>query len=105
MSSSNVRRLDRMIQDAERKLGAVERRELWPLTGSERTTLVTSVGTGTYKAARGKSTGAAERRIETVWSTAAARLRAEIAAATREKDKAVADAAGTRVARKSKGWW
>jgi hypothetical protein len=105
MAKPNIRQFDRAIQDAERKLAAVEKRELWPLNGSERRAIVGAVATGGVKAARGKSTAKADRTVETTWANAADRLRAEITAAERAKRKATEEAAAAKVAKKSSGWW
>lgn len=98
---AKIRQFDRTIQGAEQRLAAVERRELWPLDGSERRAIVSAVAVGGVRAARNRSTARADRAIETTWSNAEARLRSEIAATQRAKAKAIEEAA----AKKARGWF
>jgi hypothetical protein len=102
----NTKQLDRMIQAAERKLAAVERRELWPLEGSERRAILVAGVAGGVKVTRGKSPGKANRVIEATWANAAARLRAEISAAETAKQKVIDEAAAAKVAKRAASrWW
>lgn len=102
---ANVKQFDRIIQLAERKLQAVERRELWPLTGPERRRLLAAGFTGGVKVVRHKSTAKADRTIETTWANAAARLRSEITAAQRQKQQFIDKTAADKVAKKAGSWW
>ncbi|WP_372412851.1 hypothetical protein [Streptomyces luteireticuli] len=103
---ANTRQYDRIIETAARKLAAVENRELWALEGSERRAILAAGVVGSVQVTRGKSTGRADRTIETTWSGAAARLRSEISAAQAAKEKAGAEAAAAKVARRTeRKWW
>ena len=105
MGKPNTRRLDREIQLANRKLEAVRNEEMWPLTGSERRQVLGALVGGSYKVVRGKSTGRAERKLETAWTAVQARLIAEIAALQKERGRIVAEAATAKAAKTSSGWW
>lgn len=101
----NVKQFDRIIQLAERKLQAVERRELWPLTGPERRRLLTAGFSGGVRVARHKSTAKADRIMDTTWENAAARLRSEIEAAKKQKQQFINKTASDKVAKKAGSWW
>ncbi|TXJ82073.1 hypothetical protein E2C11_10100 [Streptomyces lavendulae] len=105
MSKPDTRRLDKAIQQATRKLEAVRDRELWPLDGRERRAVLGALAGGSYRIVRGNSAGRAERQIETAWQSADTRLVAEIAALQAERQRIVTEAATTRAAKKSSGWW
>ncbi|MFD7405200.1 hypothetical protein ACFV7R_21525 [Streptomyces sp. NPDC059866] len=105
MGKPNTRRLDREIQLTQRKLEAVQNEEMWPLTSQERRKVVTAMAGGSYRVARGKSTGRAERTLEHVWNAAQIRLTAELTALQMERQRIVTQAATAKAAKKSSGWW
>ncbi|MFB7242678.1 hypothetical protein ACFCYX_09445 [Streptomyces populi] len=105
MSKPDTRRLDRAIRETNRKLDAVRRGELWPLTGSERRAMLAALAGGSYRVMRGRSTGRAENRIESVSASAETRLIAEITALQTERQRIVTEAARAKAAKKSSGWW
>ncbi|WP_405612415.1 hypothetical protein [Streptomyces sp. NBC_00076] len=105
MGKPDTRRLDREIQNTQRKLEAVRREEMWPLTGAERRAVLGALAGGSYRVMRGKSTGRQERRLETVWDSVLTRLTAEITALQKERGRIVAEAATAKAAKKSSGWW
>lgn len=105
MAKPDTRRLDRALQDTEKKLEAVRRRELWPLEGRERRAILSAATSGCIRVARARSTGHADRQIDTTWESAETRLNAEIAALKTERQRIVREAAATKAAKKSSGWW
>ncbi|MEU3143782.1 MULTISPECIES: hypothetical protein [unclassified Streptomyces] len=105
MSNADLRRLDREIRVTSKKLEAVRRGELWPLNGRERRAMARAVTTGAYRAVRGRSTGRAEERIESTGSAAEMRLTAELSALHGERQRLITEAARTKAAKKSAGWW
>ncbi|MBC9726204.1 hypothetical protein [Streptomyces sp. TRM68367] len=105
MGKPDTRRLDRAIQQANRKLMAVRQRELWPLDGRERRAVLAAVAGGSYKLTRGESTGRAETRLDTAWQAAETRLISEIAALQGERQRVVTEAARDKAAKKSSRWW
>jgi len=105
MGKPNTRRLDREIQLTQRKLEAVQNEEMWPLTGEERRKVARSMVGGSYRVARGKSAGRAERALESVWNNVLIRLTAELTALQGERTRIVNDAAKAKAAKKSSGWW
>ncbi|UUN27834.1 hypothetical protein [Streptomyces sp. FIT100] len=105
MGKPDTRRLDREIRQTTRKLEAVRNRELWPLDSHERRAVLASAVGGSYRVVRGRSTGQAERCIETAWQSAETRLVAEIAALHTERQRVVNEAATAKAAKKSSGWW
>ncbi|MGW4442309.1 hypothetical protein [Streptomyces sp. NPDC004682] len=104
MGKPDTRRLDREIQQANRKLEAVRNRELWPLDSRERRAIVGAAVSGSYRIARGNSAGRAEQRIDTAWQSAETRLLAEITAMQLERAQIVREAAQAKAAKKSTGW-
>ncbi|AYL36934.1 hypothetical protein [Streptomyces fungicidicus] len=105
MSSADLRRLDREIRLTAKKLEAVRRGELWPLNGRERRAMARAVTGGAYRTMRGRSTGRAEQQIESTGSAAEMRLTAELTALHGERQRIVTEAARTKAAKKSSGWW
>ncbi|MFE3659823.1 hypothetical protein [Streptomyces sp. NPDC059165] len=105
MGKPDTRRLDRAIQQANRKLAAVQNREMWPLDGRERRAVLAGLAGGSYRVVRGESSARAERKLETAWLSAETRLIAEIAALTTERQRIVSEAAKAKAAKKSSGWW
>ncbi|MFI9819924.1 hypothetical protein ACIHFC_05505 [Streptomyces sp. NPDC052013] len=105
MSSADLRRLDREIRQTTKKLEAVRRGELWPLNGSERRAMARALAGGAYRVARGRSAGRAETQMESTASAAEMRLNAELTALHGERQRLITEAARTKAAKKSKGWW
>ncbi|MFH9671247.1 hypothetical protein ACH4L5_03005 [Streptomyces sp. NPDC017405] len=105
MGKPDTRRLDREIQQTERKLKAVRERELWPLDGRERRAILRAVAGGAYSLHRGNGTARADRRMDTMWESAEARLNAEIEALKTERQRVVNEAAAVKASKKSTGWW
>ncbi|MFI0510617.1 hypothetical protein ACH3Y9_11600 [Streptomyces sp. WSLK1-5] len=105
MGKPNTRRLDKEIQRTQRKIEAVQNEEMWPLTGQERRQVARALVGGSYRVARGKSAGHAERALEGVWSTVNVRLTAELTALQMERQRIVTQAANDKAAKKSSGWW
>ncbi|GAA4105433.1 hypothetical protein [Streptomyces hundungensis] len=105
MGKPDTRRLDRQIQNNERKLQAVQNRELWPLNGRERRAVLggaVSTARGLHK---GTGTDRGDRAMDTAWQSAETRLIAEITALRTERQRIVTDAARAKAAKKSSGWW
>ncbi|MEV5733843.1 hypothetical protein [Streptomyces sp. NPDC052292] len=105
MGKPDTRRLDKAIQQTNRKLEAVRNREMWPLDGRERRAVLSALASGSYRITRGDSTARAERKLDTAWQSAETRLVAEIAALHTERQRVVNEAATARAAKKSSGWW
>ncbi|MFJ9373795.1 hypothetical protein [Streptomyces sp. NPDC101455] len=105
MAKPNTSRLDREIQFTTRKLEAVRKSEMWPLTGSERRAVLGALAGGSYKVVRGKSPARAERKLESLWTSVQSRLTAEITALQTERQRIVNEAAAAKAAKKSSGWW
>ncbi|WP_331718145.1 hypothetical protein OG985_50325 (plasmid) [Streptomyces sp. NBC_00289] len=103
---ANTRRLDREIALAARKLEAAKQGEMWPLTGSERRRVLTALAGGSYKVARGKSPGRAERKLDAVTSEIQSRLSAELTALQTAKQQIITQAATAKAAKKTESkWW
>ncbi|WP_251094522.1 hypothetical protein [Streptomyces sp. Caat 7-52] len=105
MGKPDTRRLDKAIQQNERKLAAVQNREMWPLTGSERRAVLGAVVSGARGLRRGDGTARADRQMDTAWQSAETRLIAEIVALKSERQRVVNEAAAAKAAKKSSGWW
>ncbi|WP_329449425.1 hypothetical protein OG906_43510 (plasmid) [Streptomyces sp. NBC_01426] len=106
MDKSEIRRLDRLIDTATRKLAGVEGRESWALSGRDQATLGRHVASIVYNGVRGqRPTPKADRGIELIWQNANAQLRAEIAAAQTAKAELLHQAAKAKAEKKSSGWW
>ncbi|MET9643786.1 hypothetical protein ACFZB6_13805 [Streptomyces syringium] len=105
MGKPNTRRLDREIQKTERMLEAVQNEEMWPLNSAERRKVIGALAGGSYRVVRGKSTGRAERALESVWNAAQIRLTAELTALRTERQRIVNEHATAKAAKKSSGWW
>ncbi|MGW3007489.1 hypothetical protein ACWC9R_01420 [Streptomyces sp. NPDC001219] len=105
MGNSDLRRLDREIQATTKKLEAVRRGESWPMNGSERRAMARALAGGSYRAARGRSTGRAEEQIHSLASAAEMRLTAELTALHAERQRLTTEAARAKAAKKSSGWW
>ncbi|MEV5942661.1 hypothetical protein [Streptomyces sp. NPDC051994] len=105
MGKPDTRRLDREIQQNERKLQAVQNRELWPLNGRERRAVLGAVVSGARGLHRGTGTDHADQRMDTAWQSAETRLTAEITALQVERQRVVTEAAQAKAAKKSSGWW
>ncbi|MGW2417110.1 hypothetical protein ACWCV5_33840 [Streptomyces tubercidicus] len=105
MGNSDLRRLDREIQATTKKLEAVRRGESWPLNGSERRAMARALAGGSYRAARGRSTGRAEEQIDSLGSAAEMRLTAELTALHGERQRLITEAARAKAQKKSSGWF
>ncbi|WP_405673726.1 hypothetical protein [Streptomyces canus] len=105
MAKPNTSRLDREIRQTERKLKAVQEREMWPLSGRERRAILRSLAGGSVRVVRGKSTTRADRRLASEWGAAEIRLSAEITALQSERQRIVNEAASAKAAKRSSGWW
>ncbi|MFE0950033.1 hypothetical protein [Streptomyces mutabilis] len=105
MRNADIRRLDRAIQAAEKKLEAVRRGEWWPLTGSERRAMARALAVGGYKVARGRSAGREEKRMDVTGNSAEIRLNAELTALHAERQRLMTEAARSKAAKRSSGWW
>ncbi|MGV9396322.1 hypothetical protein [Streptomyces sp. NPDC003668] len=105
MGKPDTRRLDREIQQTNRKLEAVRNRELWPLDGRERRAVLGALATGSYRVVRGNSPARAERKLDTAWQSVETRLVAEIAALQAERRRIVTEAATDKAAKKPSRWW
>ena len=108
MGKPDTRHMDREIRKKNRELEAVRNGEMWPLTSQERRQMLRALAGGSYRVLRGKSTGRAERQMDTTGNAAETRLIAEIAALQTERTRIVTEAAkdkAAKVAKKSSGWW
>ncbi|MES5819055.1 hypothetical protein [Streptomyces sp. RG80] len=105
MAKPDTRRLDKEIQATQRKIEAVHNEEMWPLTSSERGQIARALVGGGYKVTRGKSTGRAERNLESAWQSALSRLTAELLALQMERKRIETEAATAKAAKKSAGGW
>ncbi|MEU3856968.1 hypothetical protein AB0F03_06265 [Streptomyces sp. NPDC028722] len=105
MGNPDTRRLDKAIQQTQRKLEAVMNREMWPLDSRERRAVLGAVAGGSYQIVRGNSPARAERQIDTAWQSAQTRLTAEITALQSERARLVTESAKAKAAKKSGGWW
>ncbi|MFJ8605269.1 hypothetical protein ACIREM_42525 [Streptomyces shenzhenensis] len=68
MAKPDTHRLDRAIRETTSKLEAVLNREMWPLDGRERRTVLAAHASGSYRITRGRSTSSTEQRIDAAWS-------------------------------------
>ncbi len=105
MGKPDTRRLDREIRKTTNKLEAVRRGELWPLNGRERRAMARALTSGSYRAARGRSTGRAEDQMDSTGSAAEMRLNAELTALHGERQRLITEAARTKAQKKSSGWF
>ncbi|MBQ1089173.1 hypothetical protein [Streptomyces sp. B93] len=105
MGNSDIRRLDREIRQTVKKLEAVRRGEWWPLNGHERRAMARALAGGSYRVARGRSSGRAEQQMDTTGSAAEMRLNAELTALHGERQRLITEAARDKAKRKSSGWW
>ncbi|WP_369378908.1 hypothetical protein [Streptomyces sp. cg36] len=105
MGKPDTRRLDRAIQQTERKVQAVQNRELWPLNGRERRAVLGAAVSTARGLHRGTGTDRADQRMDTSWQSAETRLIAEITALQMERQRVVTEAARAKAAKKSSGWW
>ncbi|WP_406132576.1 hypothetical protein [Streptomyces anthocyanicus] len=105
MRNADIRRLDREILATQKKLEAVRRGEWWPLNGSERRAMARSLAAGGYKFARGRSAGREEQRMDATGNSAEMRLSAELTALHGERQRLLTEAAKTKAAKKSSGWF
>ncbi|CAM5504130.1 hypothetical protein [Streptomyces aurantiogriseus] len=105
MGKPDTRSIDREIQKVTRKLEAVRRGEMWPLTSSERRAVIGALAGGSYRVLRGKSTTRAENRLDSVATSAETRLTAEITALHMERQRILREHAAAKAAKKASRWW
>lgn len=105
MGKPDTRRLDREIQHTHRKLEAVGKGELWPLTGPERRAVLRGLAGGSYKVVRGKSPARAERKLDLLKQSVLSRLTAELTALQTERQRIVNEYAAGKAAKKPSIWW
>lgn len=105
MGKPDTRQVDREIHKTTRKLEAVRRGEMWPLTSSERRAVLGALAGGSYRVLRGKSTTRQENRMESVSEASITRLTAELTALQIERTRIVREAAAAKAAKKSSRWW
>ncbi|MFF4492403.1 hypothetical protein ACFY0F_39060 [Streptomyces sp. NPDC001544] len=105
MGKPDTRRLDKAIQQTNRKLDAVRNREMWPLDGHERRAVLAALASGSYRITRGNSTARADRKLNTAWQSAETRLTAEITALQIERQRVVTEAARDKSVKRLMGWW
>ncbi|MER6784730.1 hypothetical protein ABT330_08845 [Streptomyces sp. NPDC000658] len=109
MGNSEIRRLDREIVTAERKLEAARNGELWPLTGSEKRKVLTALAGGSRAVVRGNSTSRAESKLERLSVQIESRLSAELSALRTVRETLIREDAKAKAqdtaAKKSSGWW
>ncbi|MEU6677681.1 hypothetical protein [Streptomyces sp. NPDC046925] len=105
MGKPDTRRLDREIQAAQRKLTAVQNREMWPLEGRERRAVASAIVSTSVKVVRHKSPERAKAKADTAWGAAETRLNAEILALQVERQRIVNENAKAKAAKKSSGWF
>ncbi|WP_328434246.1 hypothetical protein [Streptomyces sp. NBC_00425] len=105
MGKPDTRSIDREISKTTRKLEAVRRGEMWPLTSAERRAVIGALAGGSYRVLRGKSAGRQESRLDSLSSSVETRLTAELTALHMERARIVREAAAAKAKRKSSGWW
>ncbi|MFE7973748.1 hypothetical protein [Streptomyces shenzhenensis] len=106
MGKPDTKRVDREIEKTAKKLEAVRRGEWWPLTSRERLAMTRAMASGARSIHRGRSTGRAETRMDTVGSATETRLSAELTALYGERQRIVTEYAQAKAAKKkSSGWW
>ena len=105
MSKAEIRRLDREIQRTQNKLEAVQRGEWWPLTARERLAMTRALAGGARSVHKGRSTGGAESRMESIDSSVTSRLTAELTALHGEKRRLITEAARAKAAKRASGWF
>ncbi|MEV5880720.1 hypothetical protein AB0L75_42420 [Streptomyces sp. NPDC052101] len=94
------------VDVARRKLEAVRKGELWPLTAGEKARLAVHIGRGASKVVRGKSTKAPDRAADRVLEDAEERLKAEYDALEGARKQAIRDKAKAKVEKGSGfSWW
>ncbi|MFD0441312.1 hypothetical protein [Streptomyces chartreusis] len=102
--SAEIRRLEKAVTYAQRKLDAAKKGEMWPLTGSEKRQVIGALAGGSVKVVRGKSTAKADSKLDRLEAAIVGRLGAELSALQTEHQKAVTKAAADKAAKKAKGW-
>ncbi|MGW1931121.1 hypothetical protein [Streptomyces sp. NPDC001919] len=100
---ASTAKFDQAIRTAQAKLAAVQRREMWALPAREQASLARHQATVLRKALKLTSDARADAAIDTIWTTAAQRLAAEIRENETAKSTAITEAAKAKAARK--GWW
>lgn len=102
MGKPDTRSIDREIIKTTRKLEAVRRGEMWPLSSAERRAVLGALAGGSYRVLRGKSATRQENRLESISEQAITRLTVEITALHIERQRIVREHAA---AKKASRWW
>ncbi|KRD18948.1 hypothetical protein [Streptomyces sp. Root264] len=105
MGKPDTRSIDREISKTTRKLEAVRRGEMWPLTSAERRAVIGALAGGSYRVLRGRSASRQENRLDSLSSSVETRLTAELTALHMERARIVREAAAAKAAKRSSGWW
>ncbi|MET8575491.1 hypothetical protein [Streptomyces sp. NPDC005012] len=105
MSKSDIRRIDRQVEQTARKLEAVREREMWPLTRRELSSVMAGLAGGVYSVSKGRTPSRAERRLEAAWGAAEIRLTTEMTALQMERQRLVTEAAKAKKAGRQSIWW
>ncbi|MGW1269865.1 hypothetical protein [Streptomyces sp. NPDC002491] len=102
--SAEIRRLEKAVTYAQRKLDAAKNGEMWPLTGTEKRQVIGALAGGSVKVVRGKSTANADSKLKRLETSVVGRLSAELTALQTAHQTAVNKAAADKAAKKAKGW-
>ncbi|EST17860.1 hypothetical protein [Streptomyces niveus] len=102
---ASTRKFDKLIQATASKLAAVRSRDTAALPVGDQAKLAGLGVVVVAKATRLKSSPAAERGAERIWTGAESKLQAELAAAQAAKAAVLAEEAAAKVAKKSSGWF
>lgn len=98
-------KIDKLVERTATELGAVQRRETWALTSSERRSVIGNTTLGAARVARGKGPGGASGRVEQAWARAQSRLEGELSAAVQMQRQEQQEQAAARVARRARKWF
>lgn len=106
MPKANTKPFDRMIRNLEAQLRSVRNGEISALSAGEKVRAVAHIGRGVHKVARGKSTNGPDAAVDRVFAGAEERIDAELQAAKKARQQAIADAATATVAKRAESiWW
>ncbi|MFF6984235.1 hypothetical protein ACFZAV_42735 [Streptomyces sp. NPDC008343] len=94
------------VDTARRKLEAVRKGEIWPLTAGEKARLFAHIGRGAAKVVRGKSTNKADAAADRVLADAEERLKAEYDVLESDRKSKIREKAKAKVEKRSgSSWW
>lgn len=94
------------VDVARRKLEAVRKGEMWPLTAGEKARLAVHTGRGAAKVVRGKSTKTADSAADRVFADAEERLKAEFDVLESARKAEIREKAQKKVGNGSGfSWW